>query len=130
MVIEISIGKGRPVKAAQSSKLSNELGIIAQNLLMLPNKWRELTKEEKDTALIRCHGEEHEGVKPDRIDFYKNTHYSTEKGWSSEQTEANYLGYGPKPDTTRAIQRRAAELEDSLKKVKEKAVTSQHDLQK
>ncbi|PHT39849.1 BAG family molecular chaperone regulator 5, mitochondrial [Capsicum baccatum] len=33
-------------------------------------------------------GEEYEGMKPDRIDFY--THYSTGKGWSSEQAEANY----------------------------------------
>ncbi|KAM3375311.1 hypothetical protein P3S68_014025 [Capsicum galapagoense] len=116
--------------------------------------------------LFVLYGEEHEGVKPDRIDFYKSTHYSTEKGWSSEQAEANYnsmndlkalynsgessmtideivgvvlgkklkcikgLDYGPKPDTTRATQRRAAELEDSLKKVKEKAATVQHDLQK
>ncbi|KAF3632639.1 hypothetical protein FXO37_27355 [Capsicum annuum] len=40
------------------------------------------------------------------------------------------LDYGPKLDTTRATQRRAAELEDSLKKVKEEAATVQHDLQK
>ncbi|PHT36194.1 hypothetical protein CQW23_23894 [Capsicum baccatum] len=40
------------------------------------------------------------------------------------------LGYGPKPDTTRATQRRATELEDSLKMVKEEASTVQHDLQK
>ncbi|PHU01112.1 hypothetical protein BC332_30899, partial [Capsicum chinense] len=94
--------------------------------------------------------EEHEGVEPDRIDFYKNTHYSTKKGWSSEQAATNYnsmndlkalytsgessmtideivdvvlskklgyikgLGYGPKPDTITATQRRAVELEDSL----------------
>ncbi|KAF3655210.1 hypothetical protein FXO38_14778 [Capsicum annuum] len=40
------------------------------------------------------------------------------------------LSYGPKPDTTRATQRREAELEDSLKKMKEEAATIQHDLQK
>ncbi|PHU04784.1 hypothetical protein BC332_25606 [Capsicum chinense] len=121
MIIEIPVGKGRPVKAVQSSKLSNELGIIAQNFLTLPNKWKELTKEEKDVALIRyhkrCHvnkinrsklkcnhimaskvfvvaraeiSEEHEGMELDKIDFYKSTHYSTEKGWSSKQAEANY----------------------------------------
>ncbi|KAF3640812.1 putative protein FAR1-RELATED SEQUENCE 5-like [Capsicum annuum] len=97
-------------------------------------------------------GEGHEGVKPDGIDFYKNTHYSTERDWSSEHAEANYgesfmtndetvdavlgkksryikgLGYGTKPDTTRSTQRRATELEDSLKKVKEEATTVQHDL--
>ncbi|WMV24653.1 hypothetical protein MTR67_018038 [Solanum verrucosum] len=55
MVIEIPAGKGRPVKAVQSAKLSNELGIIARNFLALPNKWKELTVEEKDVALIRCH---------------------------------------------------------------------------
>ncbi|KAF3632076.1 putative splicing factor, arginine/serine-rich 15-like [Capsicum annuum] len=55
MVIEIPVGKERPIKAVQSSKLSNELGIIARNILTLPNKWKELTKEEKDIALIRCH---------------------------------------------------------------------------
>ncbi|KAF3667495.1 hypothetical protein FXO37_10009 [Capsicum annuum] len=42
----------------------------------------------------------------------------------------NGLGYGPKPDATRATQRRATELEDSLKKVKEEVATVQHDLQK
>ncbi|KAH0679101.1 hypothetical protein KY284_020186 [Solanum tuberosum] len=55
MVIEIPAGKGRPVKAVQSAKLSNELGIIARNFLALPNKWKELAVEEKDAALIRCH---------------------------------------------------------------------------
>ncbi|KAF3617467.1 hypothetical protein FXO38_33972 [Capsicum annuum] len=40
------------------------------------------------------------------------------------------LGYGSKPDTTRATQRIAAELEDSFKKVKKEAATVQHDLQK
>ncbi|KAF3626195.1 hypothetical protein FXO37_30458 [Capsicum annuum] len=34
--------------------------------------------------------EEHKGMELDKIDFYKSTHYSTEKGWSSKQAEANY----------------------------------------
>ncbi|KAH0639167.1 hypothetical protein KY285_035753 [Solanum tuberosum] len=55
MKIEISLGKGRPTKPDQSAKLSNELGIIARNILLLPNKWKELTREDKDAALIRCH---------------------------------------------------------------------------
>ncbi|XP_060184610.1 uncharacterized protein LOC132614224 isoform X1 [Lycium barbarum] len=268
MKIEIPIGKGRPTKPTQSAKLSNELGIIARNFLSLPNKWKELTREDKDAALIRCHEKfeidldehyvkdscedilknrsrqwryklkqlfesarseeearkievpeltrenwnklcdmwadpEHKkrcdinranrsklktnhfmgskafvparaelaenGVEPDRIEFYKSTHYSTEKGWSSLEAETNYntmkdlkdiytsgepgepcmtidqimdtvlgaksgyvkgLGYGPKPDTTRATQRRTAELEDSLRKTKEEAASAQHDLQK
>ncbi|KAH0652924.1 hypothetical protein KY289_030602 [Solanum tuberosum] len=268
MAIEIPAGKGRPVKAVQSAKLSNELGIIARNFLALPNKWKELTVEEKDAALIRCHEkfeinlDEHyvkdscedilknrsrqwryklkkmfesalseevarkievpeltpenwnrlcdmwsnpehkkrcqvnkvnrsklkyshfmgskafvaaraemgdttsEGVEPDRIEFYKNTHYSNEKGWAFEEAETNYnnmidlkalytsgessmtideivdailgkksgyikgLGYGPKPNTNRATQRRTAELEDSLRKTKEEAASVQLGLQK
>ncbi|KAG5584944.1 hypothetical protein H5410_045378, partial [Solanum commersonii] len=55
MKIEIPLGKGRPTKPDQSAKLSNELGIIARNFLLLPNKWKELTREDKDAALIRCH---------------------------------------------------------------------------
>ncbi|XP_049410624.1 uncharacterized protein LOC125873819 [Solanum stenotomum] len=55
MKIEIPLGKGRPTKPDQSAKLSNELGIIARNFLFLPNKWKELTREDKDAALIRCH---------------------------------------------------------------------------
>ncbi|KAG5619784.1 hypothetical protein H5410_005002 [Solanum commersonii] len=237
MVIEIPVGKGRPVKAVQSAKLSNELGIIARNFLALPNKWKELIVEEKDVTLIRCHEnfeinlDEHyvkdscenilknrsrqwcyklkkmfesalskevarkievpeltpenwnrlcdmwsnpkhkgdttsEGVELDRIEFYKNTLYSNEKGWASEEAESNYnnmidlkalytsgessmtideivdailnkksgyindLGYGPKPNTNRATQRRTTELEVSLRKTKEEAASVQHGLQK
>ncbi|XP_016569521.1 uncharacterized protein LOC107867685 [Capsicum annuum] len=122
MKIEIPIGKGRPTKPIQSAKLSNELGIIAQNFLPLPNKWKELTIEDKDVALIRCHKrckinkgnrtklksnhfmgskefvaarpeiceKESEGIEPDRIEFYKHTHYTSEKRWSSEEAETNY----------------------------------------
>ncbi|KAG5632744.1 hypothetical protein H5410_004461 [Solanum commersonii] len=161
MKIEIPVGKGRPTKPDQSAKLSNELGIIARNFLLLPNKWKELTREDKDAALIRCHErfeinlDEHyvkdscedilknksrqwhyklkqlfenarseeearkievpeltpenwnrlcdmwinpehkgktnpEGVEPDRIEFYKHTHYTSEKGWSSLEAETHY----------------------------------------
>ncbi|XP_075093199.1 uncharacterized protein LOC107817019 [Nicotiana tabacum] len=192
MVIDIPVGKGRPVKAIPSAKLSNELGIIARNFLSLPNKWKELTRDDKDAALIRCHEKfeinldehytkdscedilknrsrqwryklkklfesasseeearkievpeltpenwnrlcdmwanpehkrrceinkvnrtklksnhfmgsrafvaaraeigvkEHEGVEPNRIEFFKSTHYSSEKGWSSPEAETNY----------------------------------------
>ncbi|KAH0671486.1 hypothetical protein KY289_025979 [Solanum tuberosum] len=267
MKIEIPVGKGRPTKPDQSAKLSNELGIIARNFLLLPNKWKELTREDKDAALIRCHErfeinlDEHyvkdscedilknrsrqwryklkqlfenarseeearkievpeltpenwnrfcdmwinpehkkrcdinkanrtklkcnhfmgskafvaaraehgktnpEGVEPDRIEFYKHTHYTSEKGWSSLEAETHYnnmtdlkdlytlgessmtideivdtilgtksgyikgLGSGPKPNTTRSTQRRTAELEDSLKKAKQEAVSAQLELQ-
>ncbi|PHT52688.1 hypothetical protein CQW23_07150 [Capsicum baccatum] len=40
------------------------------------------------------------------------------------------LGYGPKPNTTRATQRIMVELEDSLKKAKQKAASAQNELQK
>ncbi|XP_049380089.1 uncharacterized protein LOC125844797 [Solanum stenotomum] len=106
-----------------------------------------------------------EGVEPDRIEFYKHTHYMSEKGWSSLEAETHYnnmtdlkdlytsgvssmtideivdtilgtksgyikgLGYGPKPNTTRSTQRRTAELEDSLKKAKQEAVSAQLELQ-
>ncbi|KAM3398437.1 hypothetical protein P3S68_001952 [Capsicum galapagoense] len=161
MKIEISLGKGRPTKPIQSAKLFNELGIIARNFLPLLNKWKELTREDKDATLVRCHerfdinldehhvkdswedilknrsrqwryklkqkfesvrfveeackmeveqltfenwnklcdmwndperkGEkESEGVEPDRIEFYKHTHYMSEKGWSSEEAATNY----------------------------------------
>ncbi|KAM3320779.1 hypothetical protein P3S67_007981 [Capsicum chacoense] len=66
MKIEIPIGKGRPTKPIQSTKLSNELGIIARNFLPLPNKWKELTREDKDATLIRCH---------ERFDINLDEHY-------------------------------------------------------
>ncbi|PHU22663.1 hypothetical protein BC332_07770 [Capsicum chinense] len=89
---------------------------------------------------------ESEGVEPDKIEFYKYTHYTSEKGWPSEEFETNYnnindlkalytsgessmtivkimdfvlgknlgyikgLGYGPKPNTTKATQRRTIEF--------------------
>uniref|UniRef100_A0A3Q7G3Z3 Uncharacterized protein n=1 Tax=Solanum lycopersicum TaxID=4081 RepID=A0A3Q7G3Z3_SOLLC len=34
-------------------------------------------------------GEQLEGVEPDRIEFYKDTHYSVVKGWSSQHAETN-----------------------------------------
>lgn len=40
------------------------------------------------------------------------------------------LGYGPKPNTTRATQRGMAELEDSLRKAKQESASAHHDLQK
>ncbi|OIT04616.1 hypothetical protein A4A49_28940 [Nicotiana attenuata] len=52
-VLEIPVGKWRPIKAIPSTKLSNELGILARKFLSLPNKWKDLTKEEKDATLIR-----------------------------------------------------------------------------
>ncbi|KAG5632844.1 hypothetical protein H5410_004561, partial [Solanum commersonii] len=39
------------------------------------------------------------------------------------------LGYGPKPNTTRATQRKMAELEDSLRKAKQEAGSAQNNLQ-
>ncbi|KAH0733014.1 hypothetical protein KY289_004202 [Solanum tuberosum] len=39
------------------------------------------------------------------------------------------LGYGPKPNTARATQRKTAELEDSLRKAKQEAASAQNNLQ-
>ncbi|KAH0650326.1 hypothetical protein KY284_030238 [Solanum tuberosum] len=115
---------------------------------------------------------EPEKVEPDRIEFYKHTHYKSKKGWSSLEAETHYvrmviqrnnmkdlkdlytsgeasmttdeivdtvlgtksgyirgLGYGPKPNTTRATQRKTAELEDSLRKAKQEAASAQNNLQ-
>ncbi|KAF3660329.1 hypothetical protein FXO38_12193 [Capsicum annuum] len=33
---------------------------------------------------------ESEGVEPDRMEFYKHIHCTSEKGWSSEEAETNY----------------------------------------
>lgn len=52
IMIEIPVGKGRPIKFVQSSKLSNELGIITRKFSCATNKWKELNVEEKDDALI------------------------------------------------------------------------------
>ncbi|KAF3653003.1 putative ribonuclease H protein-like [Capsicum annuum] len=45
-------------------------------------------------AFVAAHAEigekESEGIEPDRIEFYKNTHYKNEKGRSSEEPETNY----------------------------------------
>ncbi|KAM3376058.1 hypothetical protein P3S68_014772 [Capsicum galapagoense] len=254
MVIEIPACNRRPVKAVQSSKLSNKLGITARNFLTLSNKWKELTKEEKYVALIRCHEkfeinlDEHyikdscEDILKNRsrqwryklkkmlesarseeasrkievpeltpenwnrlCDMWSDPEHKTQcqinkinrsklkcnhimgskafvvahaeinmKGWNQTELtstkslitrlkknsindlkdlytsgepsmtideimdvvlgkKSEYikgLGYGSKPDTTRATQRIAAELEDSFKKVKKEAATVQHDLQK
>ncbi|PHT99468.1 hypothetical protein BC332_31663 [Capsicum chinense] len=40
------------------------------------------------------------------------------------------LGYGPKPNTTRATESRTTELEDSLEKAKLEAASAQNELQK
>ncbi|WMV09370.1 hypothetical protein MTR67_002755, partial [Solanum verrucosum] len=92
VVVEIPNGKGRPVKVIQSAKLSDELGIIAQNFLTLPNKRKELTIEEKDDV-ARAEIDEHkpEWIEPDRIEFYKNSHYLSDKGWSSQEAETDYV---------------------------------------
>lgn len=50
VVVEIPNGKWRSVKAIQSAKLSNHLGIVAQYFLTLPNQGKELKIEEKDAA--------------------------------------------------------------------------------
>ncbi|KAF3631682.1 hypothetical protein FXO37_27827 [Capsicum annuum] len=177
MIIEIPIGKGRSIKPIQSAKLSNKLGIISRNFLSLPSKWKELTREEKDAAPIRCHERfeinlDENYVKDSCKDILKNRsqqwryklkqkfessgsveearkiennmkelqalYTSRESSTTIDEivdvvlgTKSGYikvLGYGPKPNTTMATQRRTTELEDSLKKVKLGVVSAQNEL--
>lgn len=53
MPIEIVKDKGRPIEAKQSAKLTNELGIIARNLIPVPTKWKALKDEDKHVAFER-----------------------------------------------------------------------------
>ncbi|KAF3682357.1 hypothetical protein FXO38_01308 [Capsicum annuum] len=157
MKIEIPIGKGRLTKPIQSAKLSNELEIIARNFLLLPNKRKELIKEDKDAAPIICHINKANSTKLksdhfmgskafvaaraeiNNITDLKALHTSGEASMTIDEivdvvlsTKSGYikgLGYGHKPNTTRATQKRTAELEDSLKKEKQEAVRAQHELQ-
>ncbi|KAG5589688.1 hypothetical protein H5410_040202 [Solanum commersonii] len=187
MVIEILAKKGRPVKAEKFEINLDEHYVKDSCEEILKNRsqqWRYKLKKMFESALseevarkievpeqtpkigIGFGDTTFEGVEPDRIEFYKNKHYSNEKGWASEEAETNYnnmidlkalytsgessmtideivdailskksgyiegLGYGPKPNTNRATQRRTTELEDSLRKTKEEAVSVQLGLQK
>ena len=57
-------------------------------------------------------------------DEIANTVLGTMLGYSKA------FGYGPKPNTARATQRRATELDDSLGRVREDATNTQRELQK
>ena len=46
MVINISLGKGRPVCEVQSAKLSSELGVISRQFVPIPEKWKNFTEDE------------------------------------------------------------------------------------
>uniref|UniRef100_M1A8R7 Uncharacterized protein n=1 Tax=Solanum tuberosum TaxID=4113 RepID=M1A8R7_SOLTU len=82
-----------------------------------------------------------EGVEPDKIEFYKHTHYTSEKGWSSLEAETHYdlvmvqnlilqdLHKGEQLEDSLKKARRTTELEDSLKKVKHEVVSAQLELQ-
>ena len=53
LVINIPTGKGRPVCEVQSAKLSPEIGVISQQIILLPTKWKTLKDDEKLVALER-----------------------------------------------------------------------------
>ncbi|KAF3618026.1 hypothetical protein FXO37_34392 [Capsicum annuum] len=173
MKIEIPIGKGRPTKPIQSANYPM-LGIIAPNILSLLNRWKELTREDKDAALIRCHRyklkqqfesarsmEEARKMEVEQLtsgnwnklcDIWNDLEAKSNmkdlkplctSGESSMTiddivdailgTKLGYiksLGYVPKPNTTRATQRRTIELEDSLKKAKLEVASAQNELKK
>ena len=53
MVINIPLGKGRPVCEVQSAKLLSELGVISRQFVPIPEKWKNFTEDEKRHAFER-----------------------------------------------------------------------------
>uniref|UniRef100_M1BN92 Uncharacterized protein n=1 Tax=Solanum tuberosum TaxID=4113 RepID=M1BN92_SOLTU len=127
MKIEIPVGKGRPSKPDQSINLDEHyVKDSCEDILKNRSRqWRyklkqpfenarsdeearkievpELTPENWNRLCDMWINPEHkgktnpEGVEPDRIEFYKHTHYTSEKGWSSLEAETHYLSGLPIP---------------------------------
>ncbi|KAK9008979.1 hypothetical protein V6N11_080455 [Hibiscus sabdariffa] len=53
LLVEIPEGKGRPIDAVQSAKLSSEIGIISRQFISIPTKWKEMKDDAKFHALER-----------------------------------------------------------------------------
>ncbi|KAK9031922.1 hypothetical protein V6N11_056208 [Hibiscus sabdariffa] len=53
LLVEIPEGKGRPIDAIQSAKLSSEIGIISRQFISIPTKWKEMKDDAKFHALER-----------------------------------------------------------------------------
>lgn len=67
MSIEIEPGKGRPVKEAQSAKLSSEIGIISRKFMPIPPKWKNLDEGDKDHAYERLQSKFEIGINDDYV---------------------------------------------------------------
>ena len=53
LLIDIPTGKGKFVCEVQSAKLSSEIGVITQQFIPIPRKWRALRDIEKFHAFER-----------------------------------------------------------------------------
>ncbi|KAE8683480.1 hypothetical protein F3Y22_tig00111207pilonHSYRG00012 [Hibiscus syriacus] len=88
LIVEIPEGKGRPIDAVQSAKLSSEIGIISRQFISMPTKWKDMKDNDKLHALERLKLKDDE--EPNMIDFFKATHYSNEKGWTISEAQEKY----------------------------------------
>ncbi|KAK8519369.1 hypothetical protein V6N12_025408 [Hibiscus sabdariffa] len=119
LLVEIPEGKGRPTDAVQSAKLSSEIGIISRQFTPIPTKWKDMKDNYKVHALERLkrrceinarvrrnvklphnqgsrafvasrYAMRNDDQEPNRMDFFKATHYSNEKGWTSSNAQTTY----------------------------------------
>ncbi|KAK9045790.1 hypothetical protein V6N11_051698 [Hibiscus sabdariffa] len=88
LLVEIPEGKGRPIDAVQSAKLSSEIGIISRQFTPIPTKWKDMKDNYKAHALERL--KRNDDQEPNRMDFFKATHYSNGKGWTSSNAQTTY----------------------------------------
>ncbi|KAK9033727.1 hypothetical protein V6N11_049912 [Hibiscus sabdariffa] len=137
LLVEIPEGKSRPTDAVQSAKLSSEIGIISRQFTPIPTKWKDMKDNYKVHALERLKSkfemkldddyvktsvmsimsklsrnhrhQRNDDQEPNRMDFFKATHYSNEKGWTSSNAQTTYekmaelqstpVEEGPEPKT-------------------------------
>ncbi|KAK8488272.1 hypothetical protein V6N11_066211 [Hibiscus sabdariffa] len=119
LLVEIPEGKGRPIDAVQSAKLSSEIGIISRQFTPIPTKWKDMKDNYKAHALERLkrrceinarvrrnvklphnqgsrafvasrYAMRNDDQEPNRMDFFKATHYSNGKGWTSSNAQTTY----------------------------------------
>ncbi|KAK9043089.1 hypothetical protein V6N11_071440 [Hibiscus sabdariffa] len=101
-----------------SAKLSSEIGIISRQFTPIPTKWKDMKDNYKFHALERLKSkfemkldddyvktsvmsimsklsrnhrhQRNDDQEPNRMDFFKATHYSNEKGWTSSNAQTTY----------------------------------------
>ncbi|CAH9096893.1 unnamed protein product [Cuscuta epithymum] len=110
MQINVDPSIGRPKDGEESAKPSSQIGIVTRDLLLVPRRWNEVDQKNGpkpgfDHPRRWNEVDQENGLKPgfdhikslqelsgdscDRIEFYKRTHYSEKKGWSSKVAEEN-----------------------------------------